>query len=106
MSLTMLEGSTQLDRAKLAKDLTFEEWMRLTDDEKRYVYKSVWNPRRPEIGAATREEILKKFRESLPVPDEDIIMLRYDYFGACVGAIHIVLKTRLIKFRPTLPGSR
>ncbi len=92
MTLLMADKYLLMDRARLEKEFSFEEWMQLSNDEKRFIYKNIWNPGRPDIGAATREEILQRFKQSLDFPEDRILKLHYSYFGACVGAIHIVVR--------------
>ncbi len=73
------------------KDYSFEEWQKLPFEVKRDIWNHYWNPYKPEIGKATRDVILERFKQCYPKLIEKALGFGFDYFGWGVGCIYIVV---------------
>jgi hypothetical protein len=75
----------------LFRDYTFEDWQSLAFEAKREIWNHYWNPYEPQIGAATRSNIIEAFRRQFPELALHAHKIGFGYFGFDVGAIYIVV---------------
>lgn len=72
------------------REYPFREWVRLTRAEKREVMKRRWDPRRPEIGEATRASVLQAFAQAHAQLLKNAVA-RTAYFSAAGWSIAVVV---------------
>ena len=77
------------------REYNFEEWLLLSEDDKRKIINDYWNPFKPEIGQKTREKIIQNFKEKI---SDKIDYCEFRYFGFYASALFVIpnnSKTRI-----------
>ena len=84
-------------KKELERDFTFDEWDKLSFEEKRDIWNHYWNPYEPHIGENTRSAIISRFKSEHKAISEAALAISYEYFGFGVGAITVVIEDKKIR---------
>ncbi len=75
----------------LFKEYTFEEWNKLSFENKRVIWNHYGNPWEVEKGIKTRQNILQSFKTFYPDISKQAIEIGYGYFGWEEGMIYVII---------------
>ena len=75
---------------ELNRDFTFEEWAKLSFEDKRYIWNHYWNGYEPQKGKQTRRAILQAFCETHPNLVTNSTEIGFKYCAHYVACIYLI----------------